>query len=86
MKTIFHKNFRKEFVKLKKGEQKRVLSRLNIFQKDPFDEILNNHELKGRLSGFRSISLSGDLRAHYNLVTKDTAFFVVLGTHSELYD
>ena len=86
MKVIFHKNFRKEFKKLKQSEQKRALSRINIFQNDPFDEILNNHELKGRLSGFRSINLSGDLRAHYTLVSEDTAFFVLLGTHSDLYE
>lgn len=85
MKIIFHKNFRKEFAKLNKDEQKRVLFRLDIFQNDHLNKILNNHELKGPLSGFRSINLSGNLRAHYTLVAKDTAFFVLLGTHSELY-
>ncbi len=52
---------------------------------DPYHALLRNHALLGQFDGYRSISVSGDLRAIYTLVAKDTAYFVAFGTHSELY-
>lgn len=52
---------------------------------DPFHEILNNHSLKGKYKGYRSINISGDYRAIYSLIKEDTAYFIALDTHSSLY-
>jgi addiction module RelE/StbE family toxin len=87
MKIEYHKNFTKQFEKLRKNEQKRVLSTLKLFEKDPFAEQLKNHSLKGPLSKFRSISSGGDIRLHY--YEKEPGHlivvFVAIGSHSQLY-
>ena len=87
MKIDYHKNFTKQFEKLQKKEQERVLNTLKLFEKEPFAEQLRNHQLKGELAGFRSISSGGDLRIHY--YEKEPNHIVVvltaIGSHSQLY-
>ncbi|MDR1340797.1 MAG: type II toxin-antitoxin system mRNA interferase toxin, RelE/StbE family [Prevotellaceae bacterium] len=87
MKIEYHKNFTKQFEKLRKGEQERILSTLKLFEKEPFNEQLRNHQLKGELSKFRSISSGGDIRLHYYEKAPDhiTVVFVATGSHSQLY-
>ena len=55
------------------------------FKKKPFDEILNNHALTGDRHGYRSINITGDLRALFSWVEKDTVLFTDIDTHSNLY-
>ncbi len=86
MKLEFTKSFKKSFVKLASKNRKQVESRLRIFVVDQFDPTLNNHPLVGKYKGYRSINITGDLRAHYFILKKDTALFVKLGSHSELYN
>jgi addiction module RelE/StbE family toxin len=87
MKIEYHKDFTKQFEKLRKGEQKRVLSTLKLFEKEPLAEQLRNHPLKGELSKFRSISSGGDIRLHYYEKEPDhiIVVFVAIGSHSQLY-
>ncbi len=58
--------------------------RLEIFIEDPFDPRLRNHPLKGKLKGYRSINITGDWRALFKEV-EDGVYFVIIGTHSQLY-
>ncbi len=63
-------------------------NRFNLFLKNPFVPILNNHLLKGRYSNSRSINITGDWRAIYSETLKKkekVAIFLALGTHSQLY-
>lgn len=85
MKIILHKNFEKEYKKLQKKEQTKFKEKIAIFMKNPFDIILNNHLLKGKYKGYRSINIAGDLRAIYKLLSKDNYLFVSINTHSNLY-
>ena len=87
MRIDYHKNFTKQFGKLQKNEQERVLNTLKLFEKNPFDEQLRNHPLKGKLSQFRSISSGGDLRLHYYEKEPNhvVVVFVAIGSHSQLY-
>ncbi|MEX2054346.1 MAG: type II toxin-antitoxin system mRNA interferase toxin, RelE/StbE family [Candidatus Colwellbacteria bacterium] len=85
MKISFSSSFRKEYRKLPNKLRNRVDERIVLFSKDPFNVLLHNHELKGKHKGYRSINITGDLRAHYYTLKKDSALFVKLGTHSELY-
>ena len=90
MKIEYHKNFTKQFEKLQRQEQERVLNTLKLFEKEPFAEQLRNHPLKGKLSRFRSISSGGDLRLHYyekepNEVHSIIVVFTAIGSHSQLY-
>ena len=80
------------FIKaLKKAEvriRKSFRERIAIFAKNPLDPQLNNHKLRKPYEGLRSIDITNDYRAAYEEMTagEDTvAYFVILGTHDELY-
>lgn len=81
----FHKNFEKQYKTLQKNEQKKFKERIEVFLQDEFNPTLNNHPLKGRYQGYRSINVTGDLRAIYKLKTKGVAIFVNIDSHSNLY-
>lgn len=82
----YHKKFEKDFVKLNTKQRNHVWHVLTLFENDPFDPVLNNHALKGKEKGKRSISAGGDIR----IIFKETGgytkvLFLRVGTHSELY-
>lgn len=87
MRIQFHKNFKKQYEKLKENERKKAKERLALFSKDEFNLLLNNHPLKGYYKGYRSINIAGDLRAIYKRATKNAriVIFVAIDTHSNLY-
>ena len=85
MKIILHKHFERQYKKLRPGKRKRFKERKDIFLQDPYHPTLNNHPLQGRYKGYRSINVGGDLRAIYELIGDDTAYFVAIDTHSKLY-
>ncbi len=79
-----HKNFEKQYKKLKKSEKDKFKERINIFLTDEFNPILNNHPLKGKYQSYRSINVTGDLRAIYKK-EENLAIFVAIDLHSNLY-
>ena len=79
-----HKEFIKRYKKLKPNEKRKFKERRNIFIKDEFDPILNNHSLKGKHQGYRSINVTGDLRVLYKK-ENDIVTFVIIDSHSNLY-
>ena len=81
----FHRNFEKQLGRLKKSEQAKLKERLEVFLADEYNPWLNNHPLKGKYSGYRSINISGDLRAIYKRDGQSIAIFVALGVHTNLY-
>lgn len=85
MITIFHKHFIKQFTKLPTAQKERFEKVIILFRNDPKHVNLYNHPLTGEWKGHRSISFGGDWRAHYKVTDKDTALFVAIGTHSQLY-
>lgn len=85
MRVSTHRNFEKQVNKLKAGEKVKLRQRLVLFMSDSENPVLNNHALTGRYQGYRSINITGDLRALYKLVKKDTALFIKIDTHSNLY-
>ncbi len=85
MKISFHKNFEKQYKRLKKKEQEKTQRRLELFPENQFDPRLNNHPLKGRYNDYRSINITGDLRAIYKFISNEECIFVVVDSHSNLY-
>ncbi|MCL4366180.1 type II toxin-antitoxin system mRNA interferase toxin, RelE/StbE family [Patescibacteria group bacterium] len=67
-----------------KNIQERFKERILLFQKDQFDPVLNNHSLKGQYLGYRSLNISGDLRAIFK-INGSEVIFVAIGSHSNLY-
>ena len=85
MKILFHRNFERNYAKLRDSEKSKFKERLAIFAEDPFDPALGNHALKGKYRGYRSISIGGDLRAIYKNIGKESYLFAAIGTHAKLY-
>ncbi len=85
MKIRFHKNFEKQYAKLRVSEKKKAQDRLQLFLQNPSNPQLNNHPLKGKYLDYRSINITGDLRAIYKYISEDECIFVAVDTHSNLY-
>lgn len=85
MKIFFHKNFERQFKKLKVNERKKFKERIKLFINDPFNLVLGNHPLHGKYKGYRSINIGGSLRSIYKMINNDAIIFVAVDTHSNLY-
>ncbi len=84
MKVKLHKDFEKKYQKLRENEKKKFKERRDLFLQNEFDPILNNHSLKGKYLGCRSINITGDLRAVYKSLGENV-IFVTIDSHSNLY-
>lgn len=85
MKILYSKHFKKQYKKLSKPVQNKVLARLEIFMRDEFDSILNNHKLNTPWQGDRSINITGDIRLIYSKKEEGVCLLIDIGSHSELY-
>ncbi len=85
MKIRFHKNFDKQYKKLTKQQQEKTRERLEVFLDNSFNPILNNHPLKGKYTDYRSINITGNIRAIYKFITEQECVFVAIDSHSNLY-
>lgn len=85
MKADFHKKFDKQFAKLPAKQQLQVRQAVKLFLENPRNPELYNHPLKGKWQGSNSIRAAGDLRLHFNQISKDRVLFVAVGSHSQLY-
>jgi mRNA interferase YafQ len=85
MKTVFHRQFVKQYAKLPDAQKKRFEKAIILFKHEPNHPDLYNHPLTGQWKGHRSIAFGGDWRAHYLPQDTDTVLFVAVGTHSQLY-
>jgi len=84
MKITLHKDFKKQYQKLRVNEKKKFKERRDLFLLDEFNPILNNHALKGKYLGYRSINITGDLRVIFTK-NQGEVLFVTIDSHSNLY-
>lgn len=84
MKIDFHRIFTKQYNKLPQKIQTQFDIRFRIFIQNKYDPILNNHTLSGKYEGYRSINVSGNIRALYK-IENNKIIFSLIGSHSELY-
>lgn len=88
MKVVYDSDFIIKLKKINVRIRKSLQVRIEIFSKDPFDSLLNNHSLRDKYEGFRSIDITSDWRAIYKelIIGEDTtAYFIAIGTHRDLY-
>ncbi len=85
MQILFHKNFGKGYKKLSQKIQNKFKEKLKLFLTDPYSPALNNHALHGKWQDFRSINITGDIRAIYKPVNSQTIEFALIDSHSNLY-
>lgn len=81
----FHKFFEKKYKKLSSSLKRKADQKLEFFLDNPFEETLNNHALKGKYLGYRSINLTGDLRMIYKNISPDIALFSNIDNHGNLF-
>lgn len=84
MTVSYSKNFVKQAKLLSPATRKKLLVRIEIFNENPLHPTLRNHQLKGKYKEYRSIDVTGDIRALY-LQKDNEAIFDTVGTHSQLY-
>ena len=79
------KNFDKQYARLDAKIKLAFKQRITVFRANPFDARLRNHPLKGTFLGYRSIDITGDVRALYTIKGNTVILFGFIGTHSQLY-
>lgn len=87
MKAHFHTSFQKVFVKRIQPQKKlsrKFDERFKLFMMNPHNPLLSDHPLKGNKEGLRAFSITGNIRALY-YIQGDTAYFVDIGTHNQVY-
>jgi len=87
MRIEYSRRFAKELRRAPQKIQLAFRSRLVLFLKNKYDPVLNNHVLSGKLTGCYSFNVTGDWRAIYEEYENgDIIFFIILGTHSKIYN
>jgi addiction module RelE/StbE family toxin len=90
MKVQFSPDFITLYKKADVRIRKEVDNKIKIFEQDPLNIGLKNHELRDEYTGLRSINITADYRAIYEHIIEkngDTlAYFILFGTHKELYE
>ncbi len=84
MSIISGTSFKNKYSKLEKKIRNNFKERISIFIFDEFNPILNNHSLRGKYLGYRSINVSGDIRAIYKK-RNNVAIFVYIDNYNNLY-
>lgn len=64
---------------------KKTADRLKLFQENPTNPILNDHQLKGEKSEFRAFSVTGDVRIVYLPEPQDEVILLDIGSHNQVY-
>ncbi|MEA1937124.1 MAG: type II toxin-antitoxin system mRNA interferase toxin, RelE/StbE family [Patescibacteria group bacterium] len=84
-KIVFDASFERDFKKYKKRLSDKKIERLKekllIFKKDPFNQKLKTHKLKGNLKNYWSFSVSYFDRILFRFLDNETVFFIDIGNH-----
>ena len=82
----YKKRFLKQLAKLPIRIQQRTRDRVADFLAGRNLQELHDHALTGNYLGYRSINVTGDVRALYYLREDgEVVVFALIGTHSQLY-
>lgn len=84
MKVDYSRSFKKDYKKLNLKLRNQLRERILLFQQHQFNPLLNNHSVHHPYEGCQSINISGNVRVLFE-ISNDSALFVRVGTHSELY-
>lgn len=87
MKIYYHQQYQKSLQRLNEKLQRKACETMVKFTQNQFNETLYNHSLHGNLSGYRSISVTGNIRILFRYINGNIECVELLdiGTHSHLY-
>jgi len=86
MQIIFNSTFEKQYRKLNPILQRKVDIAIEKFEINPYDISLMNHNLTGKLIGYKSIRVNYNIRI---IFTEEGGYTLVrmiqIGTHDKVY-
>ena len=88
MRIRFSPDFIKQLKKIKRTDQELLIQinkQIKLFQSSPRHPSLRTHKLIGMMKNRWSVSVSKSLRMVYILLEGDTAYFIIIGTHDQVY-
>jgi len=88
IKIEFHARFQKNYKKRIKSNKKLDFlfqNRIKQFCLNPNYDLLNNHQLIGKMKGLYSFSVGGDNRVVYQWLDANTVLFLDIGSHNQVY-
>lgn len=87
MTVYYHKHFTKAFktrISNNPSLVRQFEERLELFIKEPTNPLLKDHALRGSKIGYRSFSITGDIRLIYEKVEDGISLYDI-GTHNQVY-
>lgn len=84
IRIVYNPRFAKKLNHHSLEEQKKILGKLHLFWKNPYENSLKTHRLSGKLNGLWSFSVSYHLRILFRFVQGDIVEFIDIGGH-EIY-
>lgn len=85
MKILRTQQFVKHFKKrLSLSLQEKFYKKLQLYQENPNNPLLRDHQLSGTKKHLRSFSITGDIRAIYEK-QNDGILLIDIGTHNQVY-
>ncbi len=88
MKAKFSPYVQKTINQIYKKNKKlagKIQKQILLFESNPKHPSLRLHKLSGTLDNMWSLSISTSIRMVYRLINHETAYFVDIGTHDEVY-
>lgn len=88
MHAKFSPVVQKEILKIQKKDRKlfeKIEKQIIFFESNPSHPSLRHHKLSGKYENVWSISITMSIRMTYILIDENTAYFVQIGTHEEVY-
>lgn len=85
MKIRYSRKFVKQLARQPEKIDRAFMLRIELFQEDMHNPLLRNHPLKGKLAGYYSINITGDIRALYEIIDDEIYLYQMIGSHSQLY-
>ena len=88
MKTKISPLVQKEIINIQRKDKKlanRIEKQILLFEENPKHPSLRVHKLTGNMNNIWSISVSMSIRMIYKLLDKESAYFIDIGTHEEVY-
>lgn len=85
MKVRYSRNFIKQLARQPVKIELALKLRIQLFQEDMYNPLLKNHALQGKLKGYYSINITGDIRAIYQIIGDEVYLYDMIGSHSQLY-
>ena len=88
MKAKFSPFVQKMISQIHKKDRKlaeKIQRQIVLFESNPKHPSLKLHKLSGSLDHMWSLSITLSIRMVFTLMSKETAYFVDIGTHDEVY-